>query len=567
MLEAVSQFAPDLYPFVHSAYEKPSSLFYGDSVIQSEEGIQQGDPLGPLLFCLAIHPMVLQLRSEFRVFYLDDGTLGGSVPEVLEDLQLVVKLAPALGLQLNRGKTELINDDPATKEAMLREVPGLQVLSRDVADILGSPIGSAEHIRDVIQEKIEQLQLMGDRLRLLHSHDALLLLCHSFSIPKLLYILRTAPCFQSPHLQAYDELLRSILSSLCNICLNDESTWRQASLPVRAGGIGIRRAVQLAPSAFLASAAGSSVLVYQILPPHLQDASNPVLESALTTWLHSHDEPPPSNPASHHQKAWDAPCIRATYDTLLDESPDASTRARLLAVATKESGAWLSALPVSSLGLRMDDDVIRVAVGLRLGAPLCEPHHCQHCGDVVDLTGTHGLRCRYSKGRHSRHATINEVIKRSLGTANISCHLEPTGLYRSDGKRPDGMSIIPWKRGKVLVWDATCPDTLAPSYITLASREAGAVAEEAEKKKRTKYAHLEESHYFVPVAVETMGVFGPEARSFLRELGHRIANTTQYPLSHLYLRQRISVAVQRGNTAAILGPTVGSDYLRDFSSY
>ena len=49
------------------------------------------------------------------MFYLDDGTLGGSVPEVLEDLQLVVRLAPALGLQLNRGKTELISDDPARR--------------------------------------------------------------------------------------------------------------------------------------------------------------------------------------------------------------------------------------------------------------------------------------------------------------------------------------------------------------------------------------------------------------------------------------------------------------------
>ena len=73
----------------------------------------------------------------------------------------------------------------------------------------------------------------------------------------------------------------------------------------------------------------------------------------------------------------------------------------------------------------------------------------------------------------------------------------------------------------------------------------------------------------MPVAVETMGVFGPEARSFLRELGHRIANATQDPLSHLYLRQRISVAVQslRGNTAAILGPTVGSEYIGNFLSH
>ena len=52
------------------------------------------------------------------------------------------------------------------------------------------------------------------------------------------------------------------------------------------------------------------------------------------------------------------------------------------------------------------------------------------------------------------------------------------------------------------MWDAACPDTLAPCYNTLAAREAGLVAEEAEKKKRSKYAHLEESHYF---AVETMG--------------------------------------------------------------
>ena len=106
--------------------------------------------------------------------------------------------------------------------------------------------------------------------------------------------------------------------------------------------------------------------------------------------------------------------------------------------------------------------------------------------------------------------------------------------------------------GKVLVWDATCPDTLAPSYSTLAVREAGAVADEAERKK-VKYAHLENSHHFVPVAVETLGIFGSEARSFFKDLGSCIETHTLEPLSHHYLLQRISVAVQRGNTAAILG--------------
>ena len=56
------------------------------------------------------------------------------------------------------------------------KAPGLHVLNRDAADILGSPIGNIEHVGDVILEKVAQLRLMGDRLCLLHSHDVLLLL-------------------------------------------------------------------------------------------------------------------------------------------------------------------------------------------------------------------------------------------------------------------------------------------------------------------------------------------------------------------------------------------------------
>ena len=77
-------------------------------------------------------------------------------------------------------------------------------------------------------------------------------------------------------------------------------------------------------------------------------------------------------------------------------------RARLLSVSTKESGAWLRALPVTALGLRMDDVTLRVAVGLRLGKAVCGPHTCQLCGSAVDVLGRHALSCRRSEGRHQR---------------------------------------------------------------------------------------------------------------------------------------------------------------------
>ena len=230
-----------------------------------------------------------------------------------------------------------------------------------------------------------------------------------------------------------------------------------------------------------------------------------------------------------------------------------------MAVSSPESGAWLNALPISALGLRMDDDVVRIAVGLRLGVPLCRPHQCSNCGTDIDILGTHGLSCRYSKGRHSRHAAVNDIIKRSLESAKVPCHLEPVGLYRSDGKRPDGASVVPWRGGKILVWDATCPDTLAPSHSLMAVREAGAVAVDAEYRKELKYSHLDATHCFIPVAVETLGAFGAQARTFFREVARRVSLATDDPLAHQFLVQRISVAVQRGNAAAVLGCIGGAN--------
>ena len=261
------------------------------------------------------------------------------------------------------------------------------------------------------------------------------------------------------------------------------------------------------------------------------------------------DLPPPSGLASHRQKAWDAPKVSATADTLLKEAPDAVSRSRLLAASSKESGAWLNTLPVSSLGLRMDNNTVRIAVGLRLGSPLCRPHTCHHCGVQVEGTATHGLSCKWSEGRHQRHAAVNDIVHRAMSAAHLPSRLEPTGLFRSDGKRPDGVTLVPWRSGRLLVWDATCLDTFAPSHLPSATREAGAVAAQAERSKQEKYSALDQCHTFTPVAIETAGPFGTETFSFLRELGCRLKQVTGEAKSFSYLRQRLSIAVQRGNAA------------------
>ena len=225
----------------------------------------------------------------------------------------------------------------------------------------------------------------------------------------------------------------------------------------------------------------------------------------------------------------------------------------MLAVAHNDSGAWLNAFPISAVGLCLDDSEVQIAISLRLGLPVCSPHMCVGCGAAVDDRGLHSLSCRFSKGRFSRHTALNELLKCSLDSAKIPSHLEPTVLYRTDGKKPDGATLVPWKGGRVLVWDVPCADILAPSHRQLASREAGAVAASAEQHKKNKYAHLEATHHFITVAIETLGVVGEEGSVFFKDLGRRISNVKKEQSSHQFLLQRVLIAVQRGNAASIMG--------------
>ena len=137
-------FILELLPWVLLAYGYSSLLFYGKDTICSAEGVHQGGPLAPLLFCLTMHSLVEQLSSELNIWYLDDGTLGGSQEKVLQDFRLVEDKASELGLVLNHSKSEVITKDDDTRHAVLHALPDLCVVCHNQATLLGSPIGASK---------------------------------------------------------------------------------------------------------------------------------------------------------------------------------------------------------------------------------------------------------------------------------------------------------------------------------------------------------------------------------------------------------------------------------------
>ena len=152
------------------------------------------------------------------------------------------------------------------------------------------------------------------------------------------------------------------------------------------------------------------------------------------------------------------------------------------------------ALPVASCGLRLENESIRVALGLRLGCVLCSAHRCS-CGAIVSDRGVHGLSCRLAVGRLVRHNAINDIIYRALGRAGVPSVLEPRGLKSSDDRRPHGLTMIPCSEGHCLGWDATVYDSLTESHLNRTVHAALAAAELTADAKNRKYADLLGYHF------------------------------------------------------------------------
>ena len=192
--------------------------------LSSESGVQQVDPLGPLLFALVLQKVISAIDADdecidllYQACYIDDGVLAGKRSAVLRTLSLIKELGPSLGLLVNIGKCELFckSDVSMFPEAFIvSTVP-----------VLGAPIGDYIHCASFFSTKrSEASKLHVEDVAIKDPQVALLLLhmCGSFS--KLVHLARTTPMtliFEA--MQQFDtDVMSRIMRCIAN-CITDSS--------------------------------------------------------------------------------------------------------------------------------------------------------------------------------------------------------------------------------------------------------------------------------------------------------------------------------------------------------
>ena len=271
----------------------------------------------------------------------------------------------------------------------------------------------------------------------------------------------------------------------------------------------------------------------------------------------------PSAEDRHQQSKWTKVVSESVLSDLrLRLSHSEVDTIRLAHASLPETGWWLQAMPSRNIGTLLTDRDFIQAAAFRLGLPVCQEQLCP-CGASVDRLGLHRLSCnKLASGRLARHAALNDLVSRAFQQAGVANSREPRNLSANDQLRPDGLTHEPWSRGQHLIWDVSVRDAFAASYRNIA-RNVRAVAAKGELDKKAEYATLLGEYSLAPFIIDTTGVWGEEALRLVKEIGRRIAARKGDSRAAAFIRQRISVEVQRGNSRMISGGTPPDFALRE----
>jgi hypothetical protein len=541
-LDEVLEYLPGMYRLVALLYSGVGFMFLGVHILRSVVGTQQGDPLGPALYSLAMRPLSIIIMKAcpglgLIVFYLDDGSIDGDSEDVAKALRLVDELGPSYGIYPNKSKTVVLCAKSLPVADRERLFSGCEVTDEGIK-LLGGAIGSPEFARKMVADKIKKvLHLMDEILRLQDPHRQFTLLKFCLSGYKLGHLLRVCPShLYSEELQEFDRELDHAISVTLGKPITTDIR-EVINLPSGEGGLGLPSAASIAGASYLASRTQSSKLQAEILGV---DHSTYDRESTLGLL----DEFSKSNRITNiDESILDTNNLQHALQFAANEGRigalmgrmDPRERMMMEARRTKEFTPWFDLIPSVSMGQHLVQDEFRKALAFQLGIKLLWDSRtkCEACHKIMDSHASHATECLVGGGLISRHDSVRDTLAGIFRQAGYTTTIEESDVLRDgSGRRPADVYVKNYDLDK-----HCCIDVAVVSGTV-----AGGIRGKEVDKRRLNLLDCENAGVrFLPFVLNSFGMMGQAAHRVLNGLAYRYAE-----------RHLISVAQAKGRIRGII---------------
>jgi hypothetical protein len=505
-----------------------------------------------------------------NAWYMDDGTIGGSIQQISDVIDLILQVAPTLGLQLNMKKSILFypmlsacRDNSKFDINFIRAVNGISSL--------GCPVGTPTYINDYLTNKIDKFDASLSKLvKLSEAHAqialAILLKCSGFC--KMSFLIRTvSPEIITPICSRFDEKIIHTFQKIVGVEL-EEPAIKQLSLPIVTGGFGIRSTADHAPAAFISSFNGCNRLFSKLLSSSHESVSKDV-ESVLAYSKHKLSLSTDSSSydidvliKSTSQKYISGAIDEKLSQMLYTSYTNNKDRARFLSLHDSSQGLILDVPLAKIRGFTLSCQELHFFVCSRLGVPaMCnEGDPCPLCGSKMDALGYHMAICKKGPSVVHRHHSLRDVVSSFCTKAAWNPALEINCFIQSEMTPADVFLPRGGSGSEGLALDVMVVHPLQQCLLAKASLASLQGCEFGEKEKHHKYdvACEEEGIDFIPLIVEYFGSWGKEACEFFEKLAKGVASrvgSSKFDIL-LQLHRQLCVSLIRCNAKAVAKRTV-----------
>lgn len=579
MERAVRFHFPELSAYFRLCYlnEEDPHLWCGSLRLRSATGCQQGDPLGPLFFSLALHDLMASMPPPPRpddldaddappqadepplghkvMMYIDDGLVVGPHSTLRHILSFLRSpLTVSYGLHLRPDKCTVWWPSAPGANTCAAYPPEVRQEFSPGISVMQAPIGADAFVRNELLTRVAALRPMFAALSdITDAHVVLTLLRSCLSTCRVIYLLRVTPTpLALPAAEHFDAMLADTLRDLVGGVLPD-NLLTELRLPVRTSvptfGIGLTSATSTASAAHLASLAGSRWLLDSLLPnpsqryivdspgallAHADWASRVLADDLLPLETILGTDAPPQRELAR----------RVTKRTITELAPgDPRRQAHRASLSIHGSKDWLVCRPSPGLFCHIADPDFRLWLRFHCGVRLFnDGMKCprENCKADVDEFGDHLLVChrRVSPGNaplHWRHDSLVQIIAATLRRAARNATVEPRGEYAAGRERPDIRAD--GVHGGTDLLDVTVAHPLTSSArMTQVTRWPQSILTTAMTRKFDKYHDLLAAAgpqtRLLPLAVTTLGGWHADALKYLDGVCDAIASRTRAPRSY-----------------------------------